>query len=57
VTLQHASVTAARSRLTDDVADPAGEADDLATEKLLRFAPTAWCYAPPGDAPPVAPLP
>ena len=44
-------------RFTDLLADPMGGADDLATEKLVRFAPTAWCYAPPGDAPPVAPLP
>jgi len=25
------------------VADPVGEADAFATEKLIRFAPTAWC--------------
>jgi protein O-GlcNAc transferase len=44
-------------RLTDDVADPPGEADVLATEKLVRFAPTAWCYAPPENTPEVSPLP
>jgi predicted O-linked N-acetylglucosamine transferase (SPINDLY family) len=44
-------------RFTDAIADPVGEADALATEKLVRFAPTAWCYAPPPEAPPVTPLP
>ena len=44
-------------RFTDAIADPVGEADALATEKLVRFAPTAWCYAPPPDAPPVTLLP
>jgi protein O-GlcNAc transferase len=38
-------------RLTDAVADPIGETDHLHTETLLRFAPTAWTYAPPADAP------
>jgi predicted O-linked N-acetylglucosamine transferase (SPINDLY family) len=38
-------------RLTDAFADPVGEADPFATEKLLRFAPTAWCYSAPVDAP------
>ena len=43
-------------RLTDAEADPVGEADRFATEKLVRFAPTAWTYTPPPDAPePVAP--
>lgn len=37
-------------RFTDDIADPAGEADAWATEQLVRFAPTAWSYAPPADA-------
>ncbi len=42
-------------RFTDAVADPVGEADRFATEKLVRFAPTAWTYAPSADAPlPVA---
>lgn len=44
-------------RLTDAWADPPGLADAFATEKLLRFAPTAWAYEPPGDAPDVAPSP
>jgi protein O-GlcNAc transferase len=38
-------------RLVDAITDPPGTADDYATEHLLRFAPTAWCYAPPEDAP------
>jgi protein O-GlcNAc transferase len=44
-------------RLTDAVADPIGATDVLHTERLIRFAPTAWTYAPPLDAPAVAPLP
>jgi len=38
-------------RLTDAVADPVGETDHLHTESLLRFAPTAWAYAAPPEAP------
>lgn len=38
-------------RFTDARADPEGDADRFATEKLVRFAPTAWAYAPPADAP------
>jgi len=38
-------------RFTDGVADPEGDADRFATEKLVRFAPTAWTYQPPPDAP------
>lgn len=41
-------------RFTDDVADPAPSADPFATEKLVRLAPTAWTYEPPGCAPDVA---
>lgn len=44
-------------RFTDAIADPVGEADGFATEQLVRFAPTAWTYAPPPDAPPVHPTP
>ena len=44
-------------RFTDAVADPSGDADKFATEKLVRFAPTAWSYAPPPEAPDVASLP
>jgi predicted O-linked N-acetylglucosamine transferase (SPINDLY family) len=38
-------------RFTDVLADPVGEADAFATEKLVRFAPTAWTYQPSKDAP------
>lgn len=38
-------------RLVDEITDPPGAADELATERLVRFAPTAWCYAPPEEAP------
>jgi protein O-GlcNAc transferase len=38
-------------RLTDAWADPVGETDRFHTETLVRFAPTAWCYTPPTDAP------
>ena len=44
-------------RFTDAIADPVGEADGFATEHLVRFAPTAWTYAPPPDAPTVNPAP
>jgi len=44
-------------RFTDAVADPLDDADRFATEKLVRFAPTAWTYSPPTDAPEVAPAP
>ncbi len=44
-------------RFTDDIADPPGGSDALATEQLVRFAPTAWCYSPPEQSPGVAPLP
>ena len=38
-------------RFTDAIADPPGDADRFATEKLIRFAPTAWAYDAPADAP------
>jgi predicted O-linked N-acetylglucosamine transferase (SPINDLY family) len=44
-------------RFVDPVTDPAPTADLLATERLVRFAPTAWAYAPEMDAPPPAPPP
>jgi protein O-GlcNAc transferase len=40
-------------RFTDNTVDPEGEADALATERLVRYAPTAWAY----EAPPAAPDP
>ena len=38
-------------RFTDAIADPPGDSEAFATEKLVRFAPTAWSYDPPADAP------
>ena len=38
-------------RLTDALADPPGDADRFASETLVRFAPTAWAYDPPAEAP------
>jgi protein O-GlcNAc transferase len=38
-------------RLTDSFADPLGEADTRATEKLARIDPCAWCYSPAFSAP------
>lgn len=50
-------VPAIDHRLVDERTDPVGEADRWATEKLVRFASTAWVYQPPAGAPPVAPAP
>ncbi len=44
-------------RLVDAITDPPGEADALASEKLLRFSPVAWAYGPPAEAPVPAPPP
>ncbi len=44
-------------RLTDGIADPEGEADSFATERLVRFSSCAWTYQPPAAAPAVAPAP
>ncbi len=38
-------------RLVDALTDPHGDADTLATEKLVRFSPCAWAFEPPADAP------
>jgi protein O-GlcNAc transferase len=43
-------------RLVDAITDPEG-AEELCTEELVRFAPTAWCYAPPAEAPLRSPPP
>lgn len=50
-------LSAMHYRLTDAIVDPVGEADAFASEKLVRFAPTAWAYSPPPTAPEVAPPP
>lgn len=42
-------------RFTDAIADPSGADDERHSERLVRFAPTAWAYQPPADCPPVAP--
>jgi predicted O-linked N-acetylglucosamine transferase (SPINDLY family) len=44
-------------RLVDAVSDPEGEGDRFHSETLCRFAPTAWCYAPPAAAAAPAPAP
>ncbi|MFM8363629.1 MAG: tetratricopeptide repeat protein [Verrucomicrobiota bacterium] len=38
-------------RLVDETTDPSGEADELATEKLVRFSPCAWTWDPPANTP------
>ncbi|MBL9212322.1 MAG: tetratricopeptide repeat protein [Opitutaceae bacterium] len=50
-------VPAMDHRFTDEIADPQGDADAFATERLVRFSSVAWAYQPSGDAPPVSPLP
>jgi protein O-GlcNAc transferase len=43
-------------RFVDGITDPVGIAERGHTERLIRFAPTAWSYAPPPDSPePMAP--
>jgi protein O-GlcNAc transferase len=44
-------------RVTDAFADPPGLSEAHWTEQLVRLPETAWCFAAPVDAPPVAPLP
>lgn len=41
-------------RLTDEIVDPSGVAEAFAVERLVRFAPTAWCYQAPVTAPEVS---
>jgi predicted O-linked N-acetylglucosamine transferase (SPINDLY family) len=44
-------------RLTDAITDPDEEDQRFHTEKLIRFAPCAWAYLPPENAPaPVKPV-
>jgi Predicted O-linked N-acetylglucosamine transferase, SPINDLY family len=40
-------------RLVDEITDPTGDAESCVSEKLIRFAPTAWSYLPPSSAPEV----
>ena len=44
-------------RFVDAITDPVGEAEPFHTEQLVRFAPTAWTYQPPLDAPELAAVP
>jgi predicted O-linked N-acetylglucosamine transferase (SPINDLY family) len=44
-------------RFVDSVTDPEPMADAFATEKLVRFAPTAWTFLPLANAPATSPLP
>lgn len=44
-------------RLTDDIADPPGESDELHTETLVRLPHGFLCYQTGAAEPPVAPLP
>jgi predicted O-linked N-acetylglucosamine transferase (SPINDLY family) len=44
-------------RLTDDIADPVGEADRYCTEQLVRLPQGFLCYAPPDGARDISPLP
>jgi protein O-GlcNAc transferase len=44
-------------RLTDEIADPPGKADELHSEELVRLDGGFLCYAPPSDAPPVSDTP
>ena len=44
-------------RLTDEIADPPGEADRCHSESLIRLAQGFLCYGPPDDAPAVSGLP
>jgi len=38
-------------RLTDALADPVGMTERYHSERLYRFARTAWCYQPPPNSP------
>lgn len=44
-------------RLTDDIADPAGEADQYHTERLIRLPKGFLCYSPPEGGADVSSLP
>jgi predicted O-linked N-acetylglucosamine transferase (SPINDLY family) len=49
-------VRAVDYRFVDGITDPVGIAEQGHTERIVRFAATAWSYAPPADSPePAAP--
>ena len=50
-------LTAIDYKLSDDIADPAGIADSLSVERLLRLPNGHHCYQPPVDAPEIGPSP
>ncbi|MBI3839169.1 MAG: tetratricopeptide repeat protein [Planctomycetia bacterium] len=50
-------MTAMDYRITDERADPPGLTEAFYTEQLVRLPRSFFCYQPPGDAPPVTPLP
>jgi len=50
-------LTAVQYRITDRWTDEPGRTETLHTEKLIRLNRCYCCYAPPLDAPAVAPLP
>jgi predicted O-linked N-acetylglucosamine transferase (SPINDLY family) len=50
-------MTAMDYRLTDAVEAPAGSAEALHSETLIRLPHGMWCFSPPEEAPAVSPLP
>jgi protein O-GlcNAc transferase len=48
---------AVKFRMTDALADPPGQSDELHVEKLVRLPRTAWCYQPASETPDVNDLP
>lgn len=44
-------------KITDEYCDPTGSSEAINAEKLLRLPRSFWCYRPPAEAGPVAPLP
>jgi protein O-GlcNAc transferase len=44
-------------RLTDGIADPRDQGEDVHSEQLIRLPRSCLCYRPPPEAPPVSPLP
>ncbi len=41
-------------RITDAIADPPGQSDEIHTERLVRLKRSAWCYESPTSSPEVA---